>query len=275
LDSTTDSPQSRTPSQGYRAEREGERTRPHQDELSSDELVQLFDAIVANCRELTRSGRILLDADRFVHAYSLFHQGAEELAKADLVLAQWLVLISGGDPEWQLFWRAFRDHQIKLRMSLYFGRLAEELRSVGVDDQPPDLSSLPLPSPAEIAAAITALGQVFSQLYRATRADPPVAQELHRRRLDTTYVDWRSGKLNAPDGSVSRRDAEDLLGFLQSNLDRLMTVWSFRSYMMKLTPILAPQLEPLWDEILSFGKTTAEAQPADPPVNQFPPSDQK
>ena len=37
-----------------------------------------------------------------------------------------------------------------------------------------------------------------------------------------------------------------------------MTVWLFRGYMTALTPILAPQVEPFWDEILSSDKASSE-----------------
>jgi len=224
---------------------------------SREDLERLVEALIGNSQDLMRSGELLLEHRRYAHAYEMFHLAIEEYSKAHLTMAQWLALLSGRPPEWDLFWKVWTRHDIKVRLSLFIGGIAElsrQARMASGFDTPPNWS---MPTDEQFDELMPHLEPVLSQMSSAFVATGPTARLLHEKRLDAVYVDWRNDSVVEPAQSVFPEEVQEALAFLRSGLDHLANAWRFRSVMAAIAPRMAPELSALLERIDDHPKAYA------------------
>lgn len=220
-------------------------------ELTSDQMAALIEAVTANSKALHHSAAILLDSEEYVQAYLLDHFGVEEISKAHLIYWQWLAVQSGHAPQWDAFWKTFRKHELKTMNALNAGAIDEVTRALqSLREQPSSTRPTP-PSPTESAAQLEMLRPLFARLYEAAPTTKQHGRDLHLKRLDATYVDFRVGTIIEPSMAISADDAAEVHAFLARNIDGFGRVWSRRESMMLQAQALGDAPIDMWQRIAS------------------------
>jgi AbiV family abortive infection protein len=135
-------------------------------ELSADQMAELVTAVIANSRALHASAGKLLGSDGYAQAYLLDHFGAEEVPKANLIYAQWLAVQSGRTPQWDVFWKIFRRHDLKTTNAIVAGAIDEAMRALRSLKPPAD--SIPESPPSAVGSIehLPVLRPIMTRLYQ-------------------------------------------------------------------------------------------------------------
>ena len=149
---------------------------------SSDELLGLIHAALANAKDLLNDSQLLADAGRFPRALALATLSWEELSKADLCALT--MVLPEVTPDY--FWQHFRDHEGKLARVHAFAAF---------------IQPKPIGSVKDWAAKVKGLSKS--------------TQNLKERSL---YVDFRRGKILQP-SQVTEKAARKQIKAVREALD--------------------------------------------------------
>lgn len=169
--------------------------------LTPEQTMGLFRAVLGNAEALTEEAQLLLAANHYPRAYALGHLAHEELAKCYGLLNIWAVQIrASGAPPWELFWKRWRNHEFKVQLALA-GDLIRQW--VGQQSAGPPVQVDQLLPPD--------IGSLVRGLYLGIESALPQHAELSRLRIDATYVDFRAERVVLPTEAITQKMSADMV----------------------------------------------------------------
>lgn len=224
--------------------------------LTREETEALLDTTLDNARSTLSASELLLEHGLLSQAYTLAHLALEEASKVTMLFGCWLALLMGMALDWSRIWKAWTSHDDKNQFMI-FNLLFDRMRSANVDPEAP----WEAPSSFEEEAFSQAMPAVFSALAEQLKVALPQYKELQKKRLSTTYVDFRDGRVVDPSKVASdREEIAEFIGAARSLVDWEQTAWANKSLFHEMLPRFA-------------GQVLADAEKFFVPA--APPSDQK
>ena len=189
--------------------------------LTLEQLIAYGGAISANAQALVEDAQVLRDANRLARSYALCTLAIEESHKLPMVWKLMMLLINGGEPDWNVVTRSGSSHTYKLTMAV--------------------ASTMALPMAINDPAALLepyALKQILED-------SAPAVKEFNARKLAAIYTDLDvNGDAVTPESTVDAILADTILKTARATVNSMAEMHPHVKVLLEQLAAAAQETEP-------------------------------